>query len=179
MSKKLYYRDKRIWTSIRNISIFLMVFGLVAFILGVASPAPDYKDMAQTTITVQSVKYHFYYRGNGVYVLKTDDDKRFNIAGAYNAKQLEEYVKPGTRAEIRYHHSKIFFTSYIAEMSVDGNLLVRYADNRKQNFTYILIACSLCELFGLGLLWSGIAFRKGSHYQKVVSNQNPQTKEHS
>lgn len=164
MSKKLYYRDKRIWTSIRNISIFLMVFGLVAFILSVASPAPDYKDMTQTTITVQSLKYLIYYRGNGVYVLKTDDDKRFNIAGDFVAEQWQDYLKPGTRAEIRYHHSKVFFTSYIAEMSVDGNLLVRYADNRKQNFTKILFACSLCELFGLGLLWSGIAYRKRSHY---------------
>ena len=166
MSKKRYYRDKRIWTTIRNISIFLMVFGLVAFILSVASPAPDYKDMTQTTITVQSLKYFIYYRGNGVYVLKTDDDKRFNIAGDFVAEQWQDYLKPGTRAEIRYHHSKVFFTSYIAEMSVDGNLLVRYADNRKPNFTYILIACSLCELFGAGLLWSGIAFRKRSHYQK-------------
>ena len=90
MSKKLYYRDKKIWTVIRSISIFLMAFGLVAFILGVASPAPNYKDMAQTTITVQSVKYHLYYRGNGVYVLKTDDNRRFNITGDFVAEQWQD-----------------------------------------------------------------------------------------
>ena len=166
MSKKLYYRDKRIWTSIRNISIFLMAFGLLTLFFGVVSPTPDYEDMTQATITVQSLKYFIYYRGNGVYVLKTDDDKRFNIAGAYNAKQLEEYAKPGTRAEIRYHHSKIFFTSYIAEMSVDGTLLVRYGDYRKQTLMTFIVASSVCELFGFGLLWAGIAFRKRSHYQK-------------
>ena len=173
MSKKLYYRDKNIWTTIRNISIFLMAFGLFTLFIGVVSPTPDYEDMTLASVTVQSLNYVFYYRGDGVYVLKTDDDRRFNIAGEYNAKQLEEYVKPGTRAEIRYHHSNVFFTSYIAEMSVDGTLLVRYGDYRKQVLMAFIVSCSICELFGLGLLWSGVAFRKHSHYRKneTLSNQ--------
>jgi hypothetical protein len=166
MSKKLYYRDKKLWTTIRNISIGTMAFGLFALFIGVISPTPDYEDMQQALVIVKSLRSFNGYHGSVVYVLKTDDDKRFNIAGAYNAKQLEEYVKPGTRAEIRYHHSKIFFTSYIAEMCVDGTLLVRYGDYRKQTLMTFIVASSVCELFGFGLLWAGIAFRKRSHYQK-------------
>jgi hypothetical protein len=166
MSKKLYCRDKKLWIAIRNISIFLMAFGFVCFFLGVASSAPDYADMKRASITVQSLKHINYYHGNSVYVLKTDDNRRFNIAGDYVAKLWKDHVKPGAQAEIRYYDSRMFFASYIVEMSVDGNLLVRYTDNRKQNFTYILVACSLCELLGAGLLKTGIAYRKKSKYNK-------------
>ena len=63
MSKKLYYRDKNIWTTIRNISIFLMAFGLFTLFIGVVSPTPDYEDMTLASVTVQSLNYVFYYRG--------------------------------------------------------------------------------------------------------------------
>ena len=172
MSNKLYYRDKKIWTLTRNISIGILLFGIYLFLTFFASPKVDYKDFIQDTIVVQSTKFYpgsRYY--TSVLMLKSDQNINYSISADYDPFEFREFVLPSTEVKIKYIEGELFHFRYIKELFVKDKMIVKYVDHSKSNLITIAIISGIVVFVGIGILLLGICYRKKSHYTKEKTKE--------
>ena len=166
MSNKLYYRDKKMWTSLRNLAIVLILMGLMVMTLYYTTLQPLYEDMLHGTITIQSLEYIPGSRGTGHYVLTSTQENFYRISPQDAVRALDQKVEPGTRVEITYYTTTFPSHHHISEMFAGETELVTYHNYRVSNFIICAFFFLMTELLGAGLLWLGILFKKKGNYTK-------------
>lgn len=173
MSKKLYYRDKKMWTFLRNTAIEFALFGLFVLVVVIAIPTPAYDSLMEDTIQIESVEYWSSFQGGGSYELYSVDDGHYTISGKYDSVQLVDQAMDGVKAEIKYSQRPLIRDRFIYEMTIGNKTLVSYENNRNVDVAGAVVFCIICTLLGAGVLWAGVSYRKRSHYQKVSPKKNP------
>jgi len=171
MSNKLYYRDKKMWTTLRNLAIALILMGLIIATLHFTSQQPLYEDMLHDTITIQSLEYIPGYRGTGHYVLTSTQGIMYTISPPDAVRALDQEVEPGTQVEITYYTTTFPSHHHISEMSAGETELVTYHNYRVSDFIICAVFFFTTELIGAGLLWFGTWYRKKSHYTKAKTEE--------
>ena len=90
MSKKIKYRNQALWISIRRIACVFILLGVIGFACIYESPKPEYADMLEADIIIQSIKEHPASRNSsGGFTITSDDNELFSITGAYNESSPE------------------------------------------------------------------------------------------
>lgn len=152
MSKKIQYRNQVIWISIRKIASVFIFLGIISLACIYDSPKPEYADMLEADITIQSIKEHPAGRNtNGGFTITSDENELFSITGAYNACQIQKNLTRNALIHIKYYESSLFKLKNIVELSVGNTKLVTYV---KSTTSYRIVLV----IIGLILIVIGISF---------------------
>lgn len=171
MCNKLYYRDRKTWIITRNVAIALMLFGGLILTLHFTTRQPKYEDMLRDTIIVQRVDYIRGYRGTGHYELKSVEGKYYNIEPRDAVRSLNKVVNDGVQVEITYYTTKFPVYNHISQMTDGETEFVTFHDYRVEDSIFTAVVVSTLELFGTGILWVGMTYRKSSHYTKEKTKE--------
>ena len=145
-------------------SFLFLIFGLILPF----TSSIEYDQLYKKEITVESTTSVWFYRSGSRYIITTTDGEAFIIAGDYNAAEIEDSLRNGTQASIKYYRHRILPFSYVEEIIVGEKYIVRYSNDIK---TRLLIGyLSSIILVLLGAL--GFIFVKW----RVKTNRNLQNK---
>jgi len=171
MSNKLYYRDKKMWTTLRNLAIAFMLLGIILLTLHLTSFEPDYENLTLGTVEIQSLRRIVGARGTSSYVLESTEGETYRIAARDATSVLRERETTGLQVKIKYFTPNFPSFHYIREMTDGETVLVNYQDDRIRTYTITIVVASLCELLGAGFLWFGTWYQKKSHYTKAKTEE--------
>lgn len=171
MSNKLYYRDKKMWTTLRNLAIALILMGLMTLTLHFTMQQPRYEDMLHDSIMIQSVQYIRGARGSGHYELTSTQGITYSIWPQDAVRPLDQKVKSGAQVEIKYYTTTFPSHHHISEMSEGEKEWVTYHNYRVRDFIICGVIFFITELLGAMLLWFGLWQRKNGHYTKEKTKE--------
>ena len=171
MSNKLYYRDKELWVMLRHQAVELLIYAGIAIIILFTIIEPNYQNLKQDTVMIQSIKMIVSSHGSSTYVLETDKKQSFKVTVVEADALFQDVLKQGVKAKIKYFTAWPSHINYIKEMTVEGDMLVTYQDGWKTSASTVIIAFVACGLFAAGFLWMGVAFKKSSHYTKEKTKE--------
>lgn len=166
MSNKLYYRDKELWIMLRHQAVELLIYAGIAIVILFTIIEPNYQNLKQDTIMIQSINMIVSSHGSSTYVLETDKKQSFKVTVDEADALLQDMLKQGVKAKIKYFTAWPSHINYIREMTVEGDMLVTYHDGWKTSAATVVTAFVACGLLGAGFLWLGITSRISSHYNK-------------
>ncbi|MBQ4620577.1 MAG: hypothetical protein IJB25_11980 [Clostridia bacterium] len=140
---------------------------LIGFFLAILPHFPhvEYDALQTKEVTVTEFKRFFAVRGGTDYdYIRTTDGEKYNLSGDYDRGKLEELLKEGTTATIKWYKNKPFRTLLAEEMYVDGDRVVTYDNDKQVDGKSFLILGSCFIVFGTGgfiwLWWYAKANRK-------------------
>lgn len=164
MSKKIKYRNQALWISIRRIACVFILLGIISFACIYESPKPEYADMLEADIIIQSIKEHPASRNSsGGFTITSDDNELFSITGAYNAKQIQKNLTPNALAHIKYYESSLFSLfkfKNIVELSSGNIKLVTYEKGTTSYRIVLVIIGTIMILIGISFWVFGRQFKQ-------------------
>lgn len=157
---------KRSYLPILVLSIIGILMGGCISLLFAINPTPDYEDMLETTITVDSIQYISRYRGGGGYVLKTIDGELYNLAGDFHISDLQSHLHEGTEIQIKWYSKTWLFQKklYIEEIKLQNELFSTYTNHDRESMIFGFAAGSLC--IGMGIV--GILFYRHFVHKEIA-----------
>jgi predicted small secreted protein len=158
----------------KEYAIFL-VYGCVFTLLGLfiltspLIPPKPYEEYRQKDVVISKFDYWHTVKGSSYHYILTENGEKYNLTGKYSSSELYDLLLSGTCATIKYDENLIFpFKKYVEEITVNGNKIVTYDNDKPPNWTVLIIAGSLSSSLGI---CSVIVFRLA-----VVQNRKKQRK---
>ena len=155
----------------RHQAVELLIYAAIAVFLLFTTLEPNYQNLKQDTIVIQSIEIRNSNQGFITYSLESGKNQTFRVTVDKANARFQEEVRIGTEAKIKYFTDWPSKINYIREMFVDGEVLVPYHENWKSSAAIIIMSMLSCGLLGLGFLWMGIAYRKKSHFTKEKTKE--------
>ncbi len=152
MKFKTIREIRRSFLPILLLSIIGILLGLLLPLFFVINPTPEYEDMLETTIKVESINYISSYRGGGYYQLKSADGEFYHLSGSFQADDLRDRISEGTEIQIKWYSKTWLFqkTLYIEEIKLQNEFLSVYSNDDKDALIFGIIAGGLCIAMGSG-----------------------------
>ena len=139
--------------------VFLIAFGIFAFVEHFAFPHPSYEELQTKEVAVESVVFVNVRKGNSYYRITTSNGEQYVTCG-FETRKMEEKLHPGDLVTIKYHDTSI------AELKKGEEFLVTYADHYKRGIGPAIV-------FLVGAPPLGILFIKG-HFSAVKNDVRKQ-----
>lgn len=164
-SDKEIRKECKIFIVLGVISISFGIFSLLLPLM----PATPYDEYMEKEVIISEINHYYGYRSSSYDYIVTKDGEVYNITGKYNTSKLFELLAEETPARIKYDVNKIFpFKKYVEEMTVNDIQVVKYDNDQPINWTFPVIASSICFLIGAGFLFVCRAF--------IIRNRKMQAK---
>ena len=143
---------RRAFLPILLLSILGILLGLFLPLIFVIHPTPEYEDMFDTTIKVESIDYISSYRGGGYYELKSVDGEFYHLSGNFQIDNLRNRISEGTEIQIKWYSQTWLFqkTLYIEEIKLQNEFLSVYSNDDRGSFIFGIVAGGLCIAMGSG-----------------------------
>ena len=143
---------KRAFLPILLLSILGILLGLLLPLFFVINPTPEYEDMLEATIQVESIDYISVYRGGGHYELKSADGELYNLSGDFQIDDLRTQISKGTEIQIKWYSKTWLFQRklYIEEIKLQNEFLSVYSNDDRGALIFGIVAGCLCIAMGSG-----------------------------
>ena len=153
---------KRAFLPILLLSLLGILLGILLPLLFVINPAPEYEDMLETTIRVESIDYISGYRGGGHYKLKSVDGELYNLSGDFRIDDLRSQISKGTEIQIKWYSKTWLFqkTLYIEEIKLQNKVLSVYSNDDRGALIFGIAAGCLFIAMGSG---GSVLYYKWTH----------------
>lgn len=132
------------------LSIIGILLGLFLPLIFVINPTPEYDDMLDATIKVESIDYISSYRGGGHYELKSVDGEFYHLSGDFQIDDLRDRIPEGTEIQIKWYSKTWLFQKmlYIEEIKLQNEFLSVYSNDDRGAFIFGIVASGLCIAMG-------------------------------
>ena len=152
MKFKTIREIRRAFLPILLLSIFGILLGLLLPLIFVINPTPEYEDMLDATIKVESIDYISSYRGGGHYELKSADGEIYHLSGDFQIDDLRDRIPEGTEIQIKWYSKTWLFqkTLYIEEIKLQNEFLSVYSNDDRGAFIFGIVAGGVCIAMGSG-----------------------------
>lgn len=119
-----------------SFAIFV-IFSILLALFPIAFPQASYEELKETTIVISEVDsvYGGWRVSDYIY---TNEDEVFLVSGSEQYDRLEETIKPGTTAKIKWGKSAFHSMNLIEELKIGGQTLVEYDNDNNEN---IIVCC--------------------------------------
>jgi hypothetical protein len=131
-----------------------IAFAVFCILLPLIPRTPYSEHFEKEVIVSESDFYFGGVRGASYYYIITTDGEIYNITGEYSASKLREYLKEGTQITIKYTENKLFNRKYAEEIVLNGELLVKYDNDKPIDWTGSIIFATFSDLVGIGFILS-------------------------
>ena len=152
MKLKTIREIKRAFLPILLLSIFGILLGFFLPLIFVINPTPEYEDMLNAMIKVESIDYISSYRGGGHYELKSVDGEIYHLSGDFQIDDLRDRIPEGTEIQIKWYSKTWLFqkTLYIEEIKLQNEFLSVYSNDDSGALIFGIVAGGLCIAMGSG-----------------------------
>ena len=114
-----------------------------------------YDVLKEKEIVVSDIYRVSNFRAGHHYLIISSDNEIYNITGNYDDSALNEQIKTGVSATVRYSENKLpSFRKYAEEIYIDGDKVVEYCTYEDDSLIIRVIFGSMAVLLGVG----GFAF---------------------
>lgn len=139
---------KRRWIAwgvlvISALSAILLIFSPAVF------PPPTYDELLEKEVVVSSFE-QVYQRFGTSYRLYTENDGTFAISGEVDYNTAVDALQRGVTATVKWHSSPNPFSECAEEVSVDGNVIIRYNNSNSVNRVSLILWSAVIVLCGAG-----------------------------
>lgn len=155
-----------------NYKVYLIcgiLIGVLCILLPHMMPEPAYAELSETTVTAAGFHTQHHYRSSRTYSLVSTEGVEYHIRGDFTISELKDALAPGTEAQIKYYEGLYYFQSayFIKELSVNGQVLVRYESYQKGNVIGLSLTGLLAIALSLLFWWIGAAAEKKERERKA------------
>ena len=124
------------------LGVFLIAFGIFAFVEHFVFPHPSYEELQTKEVAVESVVFVNVRKGNSYYRITTSNGEQYVTCG-FETWKMEEKLHPGDLVTIKYHDTSI------GELKKGEELLVTYVDHYKKDMGFAILFLVGSPLLGI------------------------------